>query len=495
MRNHRFTLFSILAVFLFTTLTAAQAQDWWPFGKKKTEVLVNTAPVARDTKVTTSYAPIVKAVAPGVVTIKTKRNVKAGNQNDGNQPFLLPGTDDDSGGNQPLRGLGSGVIITEDGYILTNNHVVDGQDRILVDLPNNKDMEYEAKLIGADPKSDIAVLKIEAKGLPAAILGDSSQLEVGDVALAIGNPFGIGQTVTMGIISGLGRNSILGDNSTYENFIQTDAAINMGNSGGALVDVEGRVIGINTAIISPARANLGIGFAIPINMARFIMEQLITHGKVTRGYLGVQIDNLDSDLASSYGRRSSQGVLITKVETGTPADKAKLQRGDIITEVNDDPVKDAQSLRLAVSSLAPNTSLKVKYIRAGKENAVTVVLGKLPGSGDSGGISTDDSSVDNSSISSSIKDLGFDIQALTPDIRRSLNLPTELNGVVIGRVDPNSNAADKGLRRGTVILEVSDKFITSIKDANDAIKQSGTVVRLYVWDNGYTHYVALKKAE
>ncbi|MDR0532938.1 MAG: Do family serine endopeptidase [Verrucomicrobiales bacterium] len=478
-------LFAAIAAALLPS-SPAQAQDWWPFGKKKTEVQVNNVPIARAANISTSYAPIVKTIAPSVVTIKTKRNAKPDSQPD------FPSDDDDS---QPQRALGSGVIVTSDGYILTNNHVVAGRDRILVDLSDNKDHEYEAKLVGADKKSDLAVLKIDVKDLPAATLGDSSLMEVGDVVLAIGNPFDIGQTVTMGIISGLGRNdtSILGQGS-YANFIQTDAAINSGNSGGPLVDMQGRVIGINTAIISPNGGNLGIGFAIPINMARFIMEQLIANGKVTRGYLGVQIDNLDPDLASSYGRRSSQGVLITKVEAGTPADKAKLQRGDIITEVNDEPVKDAQTLRLAVSSLAPNTQLKVKYIRNGKESTATVVLGKLPdGDGNANNNPSSDDNTDSSGITT-VKGLGFDIQALTPDIRRSLNLSPELNGVVIARVDPNSSAADKGLRRGTIILEVNDKPVTGIKDAIDAIKQGQSVVRLYIWDSGFTHYVALKKS-
>ncbi|MDR2462706.1 MAG: Do family serine endopeptidase, partial [Verrucomicrobiales bacterium] len=464
----------------------APAQDWWPFGKKRTEVTVSNTPVSRETRISTSYAPIVKLVAPSVVTIKTKRNVKTG----GDLRQAFPGLDDDP---PPAREQGSGVIVTSDGFILTNNHVVAGQDRISVYLPDST-AEYDAKLIGADAKSDIAVLKINARDLPAATLGDSNLLEVGDVVLAIGNPFNIGQTVTMGIVSGLGRNraQLLGSNS-YENFIQTDASINSGNSGGPLVDTEGRLVGINTAIISPNGGNLGIGFAIPANMARFIMEQLITHGKVTRGYLGVQIQDLDPEMAESYGRGASQGVLVTKVENSSAAERGGLRRGDIITAVNDEPVRDAQALRLAISSLAPGTSLKITHLRDGADHTVSVILGRLPDESvtSGGGAPMPDNAADGDNVSA-IKSLGIDIQAITSDLRRKLNL-RDPGGVVVTKINPNSVAADKGIRPGAVILEINDKPVAAVKDALDAVRQSKPTVRLYVWINGMTHYVALKK--
>jgi serine protease Do len=470
----------------------AQAQDWWPFGKKKTEVTVNHAAVARDPRVTTSYAPVVQLVAPSVVTIKAKRHVQPGDPTAGRQWPPFPGADDDR--QLPRGGQGSGVIVTGDGYILTNNHVVAGQDRLQVNLPD-RDTDYEAKLIGADAKSDLAVLKINARDLPAATLGDSGQLAVGDVVLAIGNPFDLGQTVTVGIVSGLGRNDarILGHGS-YANFIQTDAAINSGNSGGPLVDTAGRVIGINTAILSPHGGNLGIGFAIPVNLARFIMAQLITHGKVTRGYLGVQIQNLDAELAASYGRDPGQGVLVTKVEAGAAAEKAKLQRGDLITAVNDEPARDAQTLRLAISSLPPGTALKITYFRHGRAAVTTVTLGQLPA--DPAADDPDhpaDGDADAEGAGALLKGLGLDIRAIPPELRRNLNLRDNLGGVLITKVDPNSAAADKGCRRGAVILEINDQPVATVKEAVEAVRQSKATVRLYLWDNGFTHYLALKK--
>ncbi|MDR1191927.1 MAG: Do family serine endopeptidase [Verrucomicrobiales bacterium] len=484
--NKKLALAALLGIWSLDLGTApASAQDWWPFGKKRAEVTVSAAPVTRRAELTTSYAPVVKLIAPSVVTIRARRSVRA---DDARQPFA----DADA---PPARESGSGVIVSADGYILTNNHVVAGQDRITVILPTDG-AEHEARLIGADAKSDVAVLKINARDLPAATLGDSDQLEVGDVVLAIGNPFDLGQTVTMGIVSGLGRKNLrILERGAYANFIQTDAAINSGNSGGALVDVEGRVIGINTAIISASGGNLGIGFAIPVNMARFIMEQLIAHGKVTRGYLGVHIDNLDADLAASYGRRSNQGVLIQSVETGSPAARAGLRRGDIITAVNDEPATDAHTLRLAVSSLAPNTALVINYLRDGAEHSASVTLARLPDHATAGGgAPMPDRAADAGRAGATIKALGLDIQPLTADLRRELNLRDTVSGVVIARVDPNSAAADKGLRRGTVILEINDQPVAAVKEVIEAVRQSRLVVRLYLSDDGITRYVALKKS-
>ncbi|MDD5262682.1 MAG: DegQ family serine endoprotease [Methylacidiphilales bacterium] len=508
----------IIAFALIWTCPArADNPDWWPFGKKEekktAEIVVNQAPLSRDTKLTTSFSTIVKQVAPSVVTIKTSKTVKLSAQSipPMMEPFLrrffgAPDDEDSNGPQQPVprqkqQGLGSGVIISKDGYILTNNHVVEGVDEILVDLPIAKDGEYKATVIGTDPKTDLAILKIDAKDLPAATLGDSSKLEVGDIVLAIGNPFGIGQTVTMGIVSALGRKisdrMAMDENSErrdlYEDFIQTDAAINRGNSGGALIDAEGRVVGINAAIISPSGGNLGIGFAIPINMARFVMEQIIKNGKVSRGYLGIEIQELTPDLAETYGLKSSAGALVAGVNPGTGADKAGLKKDDIITELNGKAVDDAAGLRLMVAPLPPGSIVKIKYLRDGKEYNVDVKLSELP---DKLSALNDTGSETPPDATSGALVPGVTIQNLTTEFRQQLNAPKDVKGVVVTNIDPNSSASEGGLRRGAIISEINGKPVANVKEALDAAKQVKTkVLRLYVWEGGNYHYVPLRKSE
>ena len=517
----------ILALYALTPPTTgtvrAEAAEWWPFGKKeetkKAEITVNQAPLSRDVKLTTSFSTIVKQVAPSVVTIKTSKTVKISN----NLPSMMmdpffrrffgqpddeePGNPQQSAPRQKQQGLGSGVIISKDGYILTNNHVVKGADEILVDLAGDKDAEFKATVVGTDSKTDLAVLKIDAKNLSAAILGDSSKLEVGDIVLAIGNPFNVGQTVTMGIVSALGRKRVMdrmpsddprAAQDGYQDFIQTDASINPGNSGGALVDAEGRVVGINTAIYSTSGGNNGIGFAIPINMARFVMEQIIKSGKVSRGYLGIQIQELTTDLAETYGLKSTKGALVAGVEPGTGAAKAGIKKDDIILALNGKEVEDAASLRLMVASIAPGSSVKVKYLRDGKENTVDVNLSELP---DKLTASGDDNNSD-TPVDASTGNLipGVTIQNLTPELRQQLNIPKDdkdkIKGVVVIKIDPNSTAADGGLRRGAVISEINGKAVTTVKEAVDAAKQAKTkVLRLYVWEGGNYHYVPLRVSE
>jgi serine protease Do len=266
------------------------------------------------------------------------------------------------------------VIVSEDGYILTSNHVIDGADEIRVELLGGK--EYSARMVGTDPATDTAVIKVEATGLPGAVLANSDKLEVGDIALAIGNPFGIGQTVTMGIVSATGRGEL--GIVAYEDFIQTDASINMGNSGGALIDAQGRVIGINTAILSRTGGNQGVGFAIPINMGRLVMERLITDGKVTRGYLGVSLQPLTPELAERLEIENEGGALITEVVEGTPAAEAGMKPGDLVTEFNGRKVADYRQLRLMVSQTKPKTKTSFKVLRDGKERTFNVTLAELP---------------------------------------------------------------------------------------------------------------------
>ena len=340
-------------------------------------ISVSTTPINRDPKLGTSYAPIVKKVAPSVVNIYSIRTVREQPRRNPfrNMPPMFQQFFDNhfdnhfpQGDEQPRErkeeGLGSGVIISPDGYILTANHVVNGADEIKISIANDDKKEYTAKVIGTDPQTDVAVLKIDAKDLPAITLADSDQLEIGDVVLAIGNPFGVGQTVTMGIVSGLGRHGwgINGANG-YENFIQTDAAINPGNSGGALVDAEGRLIGINTWIATSSGGSEGIGFAVPVNMARRSMECLIKGGKITRGFLGINMQDITPDLAQELNLPTQNGVLVNDVFPDKPAAKAGIKPDDVIIAFNGADISDAHELQLAVSQCEPGSAATVKLIR------------------------------------------------------------------------------------------------------------------------------------
>src|ERR1017187_10349424 len=342
---------------------------------------IQETPINRELKAATSVAPVVKKVAPSVVNIYSTVTVHERPNQLFNDPLFRRFFGEQFGGQTQPRShreqsLGSGVIVSPDGYILTANHVVEGADKVKVALASGE-KEFDAKVIGTDPATDTAVLKVDGKNLPAITIADSDKLEVGDVVLAVGNPFGVGQTVTMGIVSALGRGGF-GINN-YENFIQTDAAINPGNSGGPLVDAEGRLVGINTWIFSQTGGFQGLGFAVPINMARYVMERLISDGKIARGYLGLWLQpELTPELAKQFKLPNMSGALVTTVDPDSPAGKAGFEQGDFVTEFNGKKVKDMRQLRLMVSQTAPGKKVTVRILRDGKEKTLTATLGEMP---------------------------------------------------------------------------------------------------------------------
>ncbi|WP_136066999.1 Do family serine endopeptidase [Modicisalibacter radicis] len=324
---------------------------------------------------TVSYASAVDKAAPAVVNVYSSRVVEREQHPLMSDPFFRQFFGEDMPRRQRLlSSLGSGVIVSAEGYILTNQHVIRGADQIQVALRDGR--ETLARLIGTDPESDLAVLKIDLEGLPVIRLSDSEQVAVGDVSLAIGNPFGVGQTVTMGIISATGRNHL--GLSAYEDFIQTDAAINPGNSGGALVNAQGALVGINTAIFSRSGGSQGIGFAIPANLARDILSQIITHGRVIRGWLGIEVQEITANLATSFGLNAAQGVVIANVVPGGPGAEAGLQPGDVMTAIDGKPIIDPRVAMADIAEIAPGTRLPVTYIRGGERHSVEVEVGERP---------------------------------------------------------------------------------------------------------------------
>lgn len=439
-----------------------------------------------------SYAPVIKRVSPSVVNIYSSKVIRS-------QPFNHPGLDDpimrwffgDQMERQQRRppsrraqNLGSGVIVSEDGYILTNNHVVEGADKVEVALPDGK-ATYTAKIIATDPQTDVAVLKVEASKLPAITLADSDQVEVGDVVLAIGNPFNLGQTVTMGIVSATGK---AGFNLVdYEDFIQTDAAINPGNSGGALVDAEGRLVGINTWIFSRSGGNQGVGFAIPVNLARMVLERVDSDGKVRRGFMGLLPQPLDAELAKEFKVPGGAGALVGEVTPNTPAAAAGLKEGDVITEFNGKKVTDDRHFRLLVAATPPKTKATVKFYRDGREKSATVTLAERPGDlsalerGTSGPESNQQDVLD-----------GIEVDSINSKTRRQFNLPSDLSGAVVTRVDEDSPAWEAGLRPGDVIVEINRQ---PVADADAAValseKSKGDRALLRVWSNGVKRYLSV----
>jgi Do/DeqQ family serine protease len=410
-----------------------------------------------------SYADLVSRVAPSVVTVRSERMVKPAGVPFGDDPFFRQFFGDrlPEGPMPPRRegGLGSGVVVTADGYILTNHHVVDGAEHIKVELSDKR--VFPARLVGSDAPSDLAVLKVAASGLPALQVGDSDAVRVGDVVLAFGNPLGVGQTVTMGIISAKGRATDLG-NGSFEDFLQTDAPINQGNSGGALVNTRGELVGINSQIVTPSGGNIGIGFAIPASMARNVMAQLLKDGKVHRGQLGLMVQDVTAEIAKSLSLREVKGALAGDVKPGSAAARAGIERGDVIVAFDGVPVEDANSLRNRVAATAPGSKVTLTVLRNHQERTLTARLGELEptrtaGSDAAGG--------------SERGKLGLSLKPLSPAEARELGAEGA-KGLLVAEVDPDGPAAASGFQAGDVIEQVNGRPVAAVSDLKDATKDA-----------------------
>jgi serine protease Do len=426
-----------------------------------------------------SIADITERVLPSVVNISMTKVTKMSGSPFPFMPFFGPQGQED----RREQGMGSGVIVSKDGYILTNNHVVADAQEIKVTTSDRKN--YTATIVGTDPKSDLAVIKLKGDitNLTPVEFGDSGRLRLGDVVLAIGNPFGVGQTVTMGIVSAKGRTDL--GIEAYEDFIQTDAAINPGNSGGALINGEGKLVGINTAILSRSGGYQGIGFAIPSNMASPIMESLKTTGKVIRGWLGVAIQDVDQELADAMKLPAATGILLSDVKPGTPAAKAGLARGDVVLKVDGKVVDTSGQFRNVIAASGSKRKVHLDFIREGKVLAADVELGEVP---EAGAVA----SAGPSSAQGSALD-GIVLENITPQNRRAFELDDALKqGVVVTRLDPQSNAARAGLRPGDVVLEVNRVRVDTPQRFQELYSKSKSRVLLLVNRHGATSYLVVK---
>ena len=427
-----------------------------------------------------SYSDILKEVRTSVVNISTEKSFKMSKRYANPlyaDPFFeqffksFEGPGSTIPKERVQRSLGSGVIVSKNGYIVTNNHVVDDADTIKVSIPGIK-KEYDAKLIGTDEKSDLAVIKIDANNLNAITFYNSDNVEIGDVVFAIGNPFGVGETITQGIVSATGRSSV--GIAEYEDFIQTDASINPGNSGGALINSAGDLIGINSAIISKSGGNVGIGFAIPSNMVENIAKSLIDNGKFTRAYLGVGISDVSEDLSSFYGKKD--GALVTSIEKGTPAEKAGLKRGDLIVSVDGHSVESAAQLRNMIGAMEPKTKVTLKYIRNKMLNECEVLLGSSENTTHADGYGYEYK--------------GAHVEMVNENIRKKFGLSNTLSGLFINRVDEESAAEKAGLQAGDIIVQVENEEVDSVESFKKALNSKGKK-RLYVYRRGGVFVVAL----
>jgi len=430
-----------------------------------------------------SYADVVGAAAPAVVTIRTqgKARVSPTQFDQDDQDDLFRRFFGDQFGQRgqrgprqfaprQQRGLGSGVIVSNDGYILTNNHVVENADEIKVETTD--DRSFTAKLVGSDKASDLALLKVSASELHPIALGNSEGVKVGDVVLAVGNPLGVGQTVTMGIISAKGRSTGVGDGG-YEDFLQTDAPINHGNSGGALVNMKGELVGINSQILSESGGNIGIGFAIPVNMAKNVMEQLRTKGKVTRSQLGVTVQGITSDLADSLGLKDSTGALVSAVAPGSAAERAGVKRGDVIRSFNGVAVHDTNTLRNRVAEAGAGTASELVIVRDGSEKRLSVKLDEASPE-QSARMNGDEPSADDKTA------LGVSVMPLTPELAARVKAPKDAKGLFVNDVDPAGRAAAAGIQPGDIIQEANRQAVSSVDDLRSAVRKSGEKPTLFL---------------
>jgi serine protease Do len=447
-----------------------------PFGKVKSVpmyVATEGQGIANLVSFQNGFAPVAEKVLPTVVNIASSKIIRSPNRGPMspffNDPFFRQFFGDDNSRQfetprrQREQSLGSGVLVNADGYILTNSHVVSGATDIQVSLPDKR--EFKGRIVGTDAKTDVAVVKVDGKDLPVLPLGDSSKVRVGDLTLAVGNPFGIGETMTMGIISATGRGGL--GIEDYEDFLQTDAAINPGNSGGALVNVNGDLVGLNTAILSGGGGNQGVGFAVPVNMARAVMNEILKHGKVSRGSLGVVIQPVTPALAKSFGLTGqTRGALVASITSGSPADRAGIKRGDIVLSLNGTPVNDSRDLSLKISMMSPGTEVKLGVFRNGHEQVIPATLAELQASPKS-------PAEEQPQGSNSGPRLGIAVDQLTPDLAHQLHLPANTAGLVVTEVQSLSPAESAGLHRGDVIQEVNRKRVATVDQFQSAVQQAG----------------------
>jgi serine protease Do len=441
-----------------------------------------------------SYADMLEKVTPAVVSVYTTQIIKGDQQQMApffSDPFFQQFFGQGFGRRMKPRdekahGLGSGVIVSKDGYIITNNHVVDKASDVQVELLDGR--RLKAKVIGTDKDTDVALLKITAEDLPTVRLGDSSKSRVGDLVFAIGNPFGVGQTVTMGIVSAKSR--AYGRIETFQDFIQTDAAINPGNSGGALINSNGDVVGINTAILANgSEGNQGIGFAIPINMVRNVMDQLERGGKVVRGYMGAMLQSVTPELQSQFGLKTPHGALVSEVKAGAPASKAGLKVGDVVVGINGQQVEDANGLTIQVIQMAPGSVAHLDVVRNGNPTKVDVTLGTRPNEDKEG---RDFNSPNPGGGAASGLD-GVNVEDLTAEIAQQIGVPPSTKGVVVDNVDQDSPASEAGLQRGDVIVQVNRQPVTNEKDYDRLVRQAkGSSILLLVNRGGSNLFLVVQ---
>lgn len=491
-----FRLGLVAGLFLFAGLIAgvvlSSRLDWMPVAGSAENAATALPPGVGPS---TNFVPIVKAVTPAVVNISTTRVVKGPAGGEVPPPFMDDPFFRQFFGDEFFKrfgiprerrenSLGSGVIVSPDGYIVTNNHVIAKADEIKI-LLNDK-REFTGKVVGTDPKTDLAVVKIDAKDLPTVPWGDSDKLEVGEYILAIGNPFALNSTVTMGIVSAVGRANV--GIADYEDFIQTDAAINPGNSGGALVNVRGELVGINTAIFSRSGGYMGIGFAVPANMTRTVMDSLVKHGKVTRGWLGVSIQEVTQNLAKQFGLDEAKGALVSEVLPDSPAAAAGVKSGDVIIGYDGKPVESPTLLRNMVAQTPIGRSAKVEVLREGKRQTLAVKIAEQPKDVAQGDGEEDGETAPKTALA------GLELRNLTPEIAGQLGLKPGTSGVVVTGVAPDSAASAAGVEPGDVILEINRQAVKSINDVKRLIakQQKNENVLLLVNRRGGKLFLVVK---